>query len=276
MGIETITSLHNPRVKSIVKLRNGHYRRRTDQFIIEGNIELERALDAEIRFDEIYVCADFFGQGGEETRILRRFRESESEITEVPMNSAVFRKCSYRERPSGLLALARKWSTAIDSVKLPTLPLILVLEKVEKPGNLGSMIRTAEGAGVDLILVTESRVDIYNPNVIRNSRGALFSMPVISTENNRALEWLADNRISAFATTPEKAAYFWEPDYNLPTAFVMGNEKEGLSPFWLEENPRQIRLLNIPMCAVGDSLNVSVATAVVLYEAIRQRMPGST
>jgi TrmH family RNA methyltransferase len=175
---------------------------------------------------------------------------------------------SYRENPDGWLGIFPIPHVTLPDLKLSEIPLVIVAESIEKPGNLGAILRTADAAGVDALLICDPRVDVWNPNVIRASRGTVFSVPLVECENAAALEWLRANKIQVLAATPSADRMYSSVDLTLPTAVTVGTEDQGLTGFWLENADAQVR---IPMMGRVNSLNVSVSTALILYEAVRQR-----
>ncbi len=265
MKIEVIQSPHNPRVKNLVRLRHARHRKRQGLFLIEGHRETSRALDQEVALQCLFFCPEDF-KSGEAHEIVHRAKELSVEV--VQLSQAAFAKCSPRENPDGLLAMAQVWETGLDEIRFATSALLLVVERVEKPGNLGSLIRSAEAAGADAIIVTDPVADVFNPNVIRNSQGALFGFPVVVCENEPALAWLKSKGIQVLAATPAASEKYWRADFKAAVAIVVGSEKDGLSDFWLT---RATHRLKIPMACHSDSLNVNVAAAIALFEAVRQR-----
>jgi len=265
---EPITSVTNSRVKRLVKLRNRRQRDASGVFLIEGFRELTRAVDAGLAVREIYFCPDLF-LGGNEDALVERAVAGGAEP--VCLGSQAFRKVSYRDRPEGLIGLADQFSTALDGLPLSSNPLILVVESIEKPGNLGTMLRTADAAGVDGVIVCEPTTDPFNPNVVRASLGCLFLVPLAVSSTSQAIQWLADNGIRTFAATPAATLSYWHADFRGPSAIVIGSEQYGLTETWLREAREQIR---IPMGGQVDSLNAAMAAGVALFEAIRQRSAG--
>jgi TrmH family RNA methyltransferase len=179
-----------------------------------------------------------------------------------------FAKVAYRERPDGLLAVAPQWKRALADLALPAEPLLLVVEAIEKPGNLGTILRSADAAGCDAVIVCDPVTDIFNPNVVRASTGVLFSVPLAVEESARVLAWLREKKIRAIATTPAAEKIYTDADLRGPLAVVMGSEQFGLSEFWLKNCDLSVR---IPMAGQADSLNVAMATIIALFEAVRQR-----
>ncbi len=265
MNIEHIQSPHNPRVKNLVRLRNARHRRRQGLFLVEGLREISRALEHGLSLQTLFFCPEHF-KSGQSRAIIDKVVSSKIEVCQL--SATAFAKCSLRENPDGLLAVAPVWETKFEDVRFATSALLLVVESVEKPGNLGSLIRTAEAAGADALIVTDPVADIFNPNVIRNSQGALFGFPVVVGDNDASLAWLKGKGVQILATSPAANENFWRADLKAAFAIVVGSEKDGLSDFWLGNATHRIK---IPMAGRSDSLNVNVAAAVTLYEAVRQR-----
>jgi TrmH family RNA methyltransferase len=187
----------------------------------------------------------------------------------VEMAPGPFGKVSYRDRPEGLLAVAKQFQTRLTDREVGPRPLVLVVEAIEKPGNLGTMLRTADATGVDLVIVTDPTTDIFNPNVVRASTGMLFEIPIAVSSGPEAIQWLRQRSIPIVATTPATSATHWDADLSNAAALVVGTEQYGLSDAWLHAADLKIR---IPMEGRADSLNAAMAAGVVLYEALRQRV----
>jgi TrmH family RNA methyltransferase len=186
----------------------------------------------------------------------------------ITVNRAVFEKISYRENPDGWLGVFPIPSTSLDDLKLSDSPLVIVAESIEKPGNLGAILRTADAAHIDAVLVCDPRVDVWNPNVVRASRGAVFSVPTVECDNESALQWLRSQKIRVLAATPSAETAYSDINLREPAAIAVGTEDEGLTGFWMSNADVKVR---IPMMGRVNSLNVSVSTALIVYEAIRQR-----
>src|SRR3972149_6450669 len=217
-----ITSLQNPRVKHIVRLRDDKRQRQEDgSMLVEGYDEIQLALSAGHKPRTLLTSPEL---------AVRQMDEVASEI--VTVNRFVFEKMSYRENPDGWLAVFPIPQTSLDDLKLSELPLVIVAESVEKPGNLGAILRTADAAGVDALLVCDPRVDMWNPNVVRASRGTVFTVPSIETENFKALAGLRSKKIRVLAATPSAEANYTTIDLRQPIAIAVGTEDEGLSGFW--------------------------------------------
>ena len=186
----------------------------------------------------------------------------------ISVNRAVFEKISYRENPDGWLGVFPTPKISIDDLKLSSSPLIIVAESVEKPGNIGAILRTADAAHADALIVSDPRTDIYNPNVVRASRGTLFTVPTVEANNQAALSFLRRNGIKILAATPQAASVYTDQNLREPLAVAVGTEDQGLTDFWMKEADIQVK---IPMLGKVNSLNVSIATALIVYEAVRQR-----
>jgi TrmH family RNA methyltransferase len=253
-----ITSLQNPRVKHIVKLRDDKRQRREDGLmLVEGYDEIQLALSAGHRPQTLISAPEL---------VSRQMTVLNTET--ITVNRAVFEKISYRENPDGWLGIFPIPQTSLGDLQLSESPLVIVAESVEKPGNLGAILRTADAANVDALLVCDPRVDVWNPNVVRASRGALFSVPVVESDNPSALKWLKARKIRVLAATPSAEVIYSNIDLREPVAIAVGTEDEGLTEFWMMNADVRVK---IPMMGKVNSLNVSVSTALILYEAVRQR-----
>jgi RNA methyltransferase, TrmH family len=253
-----ITSLQNPRVKHIVKLRDDKRQRKQEGLmLVEGVDEIQLALSAGYRPPTLVSAPELTS---------RKIQGVNAEI--ITVNRAVFEKMSYRENPDGWIGVFPIPSVSFDDLKLSESPLVVAAESIEKPGNLGAILRTADAAHVDAVLVCDPRVDIWNPNVVRASRGALFSVPTIECDNVSALEWLKAREIRVLAATPSAEKLYFDVNLGEPSAIAVGTEDEGLTDFWLSNADEKVK---IPMMGKVNSLNVSVSTALIIYEAIRQR-----
>jgi len=239
-------------------------RREKDIAIIEGYREISMAMDTGFQTGYIMLCPELVDKTihQELEQIIRSHRIYE--VTEY-----VFSKMAYREHSDGMLAIMSVPDKNLDQVKLSPIPLLIVLESVEKPGNLGAILRTADAAGVDAVIVCDHLTDIYNPNVIRSSIGCVFSQQVIACTSEEALSWLNKHQIAPIAASLTSTIQHFECDLTKPIAFIIGSEANGLSDFWLRNSVKQIR---IPMLGKTDSLNVSTSAAVLVYEAVRQRL----
>lgn len=260
-----ITSLTNPRVKNVVKLRQRSHRDKMENMLVEGFREINRALDNNYPIEELFCCKALF-QGKNNQALLDRCRETGAKLIEC--NAPVFKKMSYRDRPDGLLAIVPQINKTLEDIKLSDAPFIVIAEAIEKPGNLGTILRSSDAAGVDAVIVCDRCTDINNPNVVRASVGTIFSLPVIETTSSEAIAWLKENNIQSVATTPHTDNLYNNVDLCGGVAVVVGTEQYGLSDTWLNASEIKVR---IPMLGQADSLNVASATTILLYEVVRQR-----
>jgi TrmH family RNA methyltransferase len=263
--VEIITSLQNPRVKQLVKLRDRRLRDDADVFLVEGYREIRRALEKKVPLHELYYSPEWF-LGENEPALIAQAQAAGAKLFEL--TRAAFAKIAYRERPDGLMAVVPQWHLKLEQLALPPAPFLLVIEAIEKPGNLGTIMRSADAAGVDAIIVCDPVTDIFNPNVVRASTGVLFAIPLVVAESRVAQAWLSEKKIRTVATTPSAEALYTGADLRGPLALVMGSEQFGLGEYWLKTADLRVR---IPMAGQADSLNVAMATLITLFEAVRQR-----
>ncbi|HEX8037923.1 MAG TPA: RNA methyltransferase, partial [Chryseosolibacter sp.] len=256
-----ITSAQNPKIKSLLALEKPRERRKQGLFIVEGKKEIRLALDAGYKIGNLFFCDELIPH--DELKGL-----SAPDVLLIPVSKDVFDKVAVRENSGGVLAVAEQKTHRLDAVKLGSNPLVLVLESVEKPGNLGAILRTADAAALDAVVICDPATDFYNPNVIRSSVGCIFTNQVASATSAETLSWLKKNNIVPYSTSLKASRAYHTVDYRGPSAIVMGTEATGLSDTWLtpEQNP-----IIIPMGGKIDSMNVSTAAAVIVFEARRQR-----
>ncbi|MFC1452902.1 TrmH family RNA methyltransferase [Verrucomicrobiota bacterium] len=262
----SISSPVNPRIKRAVKLRQRSHRDELGLMIVEGFREIRRSLDNNHLPVELFYCEELF-QGPNDEEIVRRCGEAGASL--YSCTASVFGKIAYRDRPEGLMAVSPQVGTAIEDLQPPPRPLIVVAESIEKPGNLGTVLRSADAAGVYAVIVCDRCTDVNNPNVVRASIGTLFAIPVIETSSPEALEWLGRHGIRIVAATPHAEKLYTDVDFSEGTAIVLGTEQYGLSEAWLQGAETAVK---IPMLGQSDSLNVAAAATILLYEAVRQRM----
>lgn len=253
-----ITSKTNPKIKNVVKLQKSSERREQNRIIIEGRREIERAIACGFVIDTLFICNEFNAQS---------LDLKANVVEEVSLE--VFEKIAYREGSDGLLAVAVPKYAELKDFKPKKNPLIIVLETVEKPGNLGAVMRTADAAGVDAVIIADPRTDLFNPNAIRASIGTIFSVPLFACSSEECIKWLKKNDITIYCTYLKASINYLEADFKKGSAIVMGTESTGISDIWVEAADQN---LIIPMHGIADSLNVSVTTAIVVFEAIRQRI----
>jgi TrmH family RNA methyltransferase len=265
MPVETITSLQNPRLKRLVRLRDRRSRDEEHAFLVEGYREVRRALERKVALEELYFSRDWF-LGENEPALLATAEAAGTKLFELSKDA--FAKIAYRERPDGILAVAPQWRRTLAELTLAANPFVLVVEAIEKPGNLGTILRSADAAGCDAVIVCDPVTDLFNPNVVRASTGVLFSVPCVVEESPAVLAWLRGRGMKTVATTPAATEVYSDCDLSGPLAVVMGSEQYGLSEFWLKNADLPVR---IPMAGQADSLNVAMAALVTLFEAVRQR-----
>ncbi|MDO8261195.1 MAG: RNA methyltransferase [Candidatus Magasanikbacteria bacterium] len=258
--LKKISSLQNSGIKELIKLKKARERKKQDLILIEGRHEISLALEAGIEINKLYLCEDFSSDNNFTVKI-------SEDITEL-VSKEVFEKISNRENPDGYLALANTPKLELQNVRLSKNPLVVILEAVEKPGNIGAIIRSADATGVDVIIINDAKTDIYNPNIIRASLGSIFTKQIVVASPEKTIEWLKMNKITSFATTPDAKNEYIDSDFTKPSAFLIGTEHEGLSDLWLSKADEKLR---IKMAGKIDSLNASVSAAIVLFEAVRQR-----
>jgi RNA methyltransferase, TrmH family len=260
----TIESASNPQVKQLVALRDRRARDAAGQFVAEGLRAVERLMAAGRRINTLYVQPDLLDRTA--GMLVDLCQGNGTPV--VALSAAAMAKASYRERPEGLLAVADQWHDSLPDINLRHNAMVIVAEGVEKPGNLGAILRTADAVGCQAVIVCDPRVDRFNPNVIRAATAVVFSTRVVAASSDEVLAWVRGHGLQLVATTPDTETLHWQADLTGPVAVLMGAEDVGLTDFWLSEADVAVRL---PMHGQADSLNVAVATAVVLYEALRQR-----
>jgi len=266
-----ITSLQNPRVKNAVRLRDRRHREKQGQILIDGARELAQAISAGVKMLEVFVCEPC-GSSDDARRALAMLPDGGGEILQV--SEPVLAKLAFGRRSEGLLAVAEMPTATLEDVEemipweQPASALVAVLEGVEKPGNFGAVLRSADGAGVSAVIAADPRTDLYNPNAIRASLGTIFTLPICAAGSAETLAWLRRNGLQILAARVDGSVPYTEVNYRRPTAMVLGSEAAGLSSVWSAEDITPIRL---PMRGAADSLNISAAAAVLFYEARRQR-----
>jgi TrmH family RNA methyltransferase len=264
-----IASPANPRVRAAAELRERRERDRSGRILIDGARELLRALDAGVTIETIFVCQPLCRTDACRL-LLRRLGANDPRL--VPVSEPAFQKVAFGDRAEGVVAVAVRPGTDLAGLIVPTEPLVAVVEAVEKPGNLGAIMRTADGAGVDAVIAADPRTDLFNPNGIRASLGTIFGVPLAAAPTSETLAWLHDREMRIIVARVDGTAVYTDTDLRGAVAIVLGSEAEGLSPAWAGPDVTAVRL---PMLGMADSLNVSVAAAVLLYEARRQRgLPG--
>lgn len=263
MPTQFISSTKNPRIAAVAELRERKARLKQNLFLIEGAREIDRALNARFVIKELYVCRETITADAE--KIIARANTAEL----VEVSPAVYAKLAMREGTDGVVAVAETKVSTWDALPRNKPGLVFVLEGVEKPGNLGAFLRSADGAGVDLVVVLDDSADLFNPHVVRASVGAVFTMPVIWTDHQTAWNQLKAANYVVYAASPFAKKMYFEAPLAKASALVLGSEAKGLSDFW-ENNG--VQTLKVPMLGQGDSLNVATTGAILAYDARRQRL----
>lgn len=263
MKSELITSAQNPKIKRLLQLQQKSSERRSSGlFVVEGQRELEHCMKAGYRVDSVFANAEFLGTPAAALLI------DDPSVKVFEVGAELYQKIAYREGTEGVIAEVCSRSLSLEDLNLPQNPLVIVMESVEKPGNLGAVLRTADAAGADAVIVCDPLTDLFNPNLIRSSIGAVFTVPVVACESAKAIEFLKGRGIRILTAQLQDSQLY----YNMPmtggTAIVMGTESTGLTDQWREAADAHIR---IPMLGEMDSLNVSVSAAILVFEAVRQR-----
>lgn len=269
MNTETITSAQNPKIKELLQLQDkSRIRRKKNLFVVEGRRELGHCIEAGYFPVTLFVCRDIISVGDFE-KILDRINTingREPKIIEVP--AALYARIAYREGTEGIIAEIEYKENNLEDIALADNPLVVVLESVEKPGNLGAVLRSADAANADAVIVCDPLTDLFNPNLIRSSIGAVFTTPTVATTSQEAIRWLKQNNIQILTAQLQDSVAYYDSDMRKGTAIVMGTESTGLTDIWRKNADRHIR---IPMLGKLDSLNVSVSASILMFEAVRQR-----
>jgi TrmH family RNA methyltransferase len=252
-------------VKDALRLRQSRHRRKQGRFLIDGAREILRALGGGILAVEAFVCPALCDTA-ERARTLEQVKASGVPIWEIPPQ--VFERLAFGERTEGILLVAESVPRTLAELVVPEQAVVAVVEGIEKPGNLGAILRSADATGVSAVIVTDAGSDLYNPNCIRASLGTVFTLPICEASSAESLAWLIERKIKVFAARPDAALDYTEADFHAGGAIVLGSEAAGLSKTW---NAPEVTPIRLPMLGVADSLNVSVTAAVLFYEAVRQR-----
>lgn len=261
-GLKQITSVQNPLIKSVIQLQEkAKARKQSGLFIIEGKREIQLAIKGGYHIEKVFFLSEMISK--DELELLSKNTQELIEITKD-----VYQKIAYRDSTEGIIAIAKTKSTLLSDLKLSNNPLILVVESIEKPGNLGAMLRTADAANIDAVLIANPKTDLYNPNIVRSSVGCLFTNQIATGTSDEIITFLEEKSISFYSATLQNSTSYHSQDYTLPTALVVGTEATGLTQIWREKATQNII---IPMQGAIDSMNVSVAAAILLFEAKRQR-----
>ena len=265
-----ITSVQNPRVKTVVALQQkSAERRRTGLFVVEGRREVEHCVEMGLEVMEVFVCEEMGGWSCDDVAANKTEVTSGTQglrVTEV--TRGVYEKMAYRGGTEGVMAVVKSKERRLEELDLSENPLIVVVERVEKPGNLGAILRSADAAGADAVVVCDPLTDLWNPNLIRSSIGAVFTVPCVACGSEECIEFLKAHGIQILTAQLQDSELYYDTDMRRGTAIVMGTEATGLTEVWRQAADAHIR---IPMLGRLDSLNVSVSAAILLYEAVRQR-----
>ena len=278
MRVETITSAQNPKIKNLLLLQEkSKARREQGLFVVEGRRELEHCLEAGFRVRTLFVCPELAGPTPEGVNLPGakkkvdapgRFTPSGDIPLLIEIPEALYRKVAYRESTEGIIAEVERRDIGLEDLELSEHPLVVVLESVEKPGNLGAVLRSADAARADAVIVCDPLTDLWNPNLIRASLGGIFTVPTVCTTSEEAIAWLRARGIRILTAQLQDSSWYYDTDMTGGTALVMGTESTGLTQIWRDAADAHI---HIPMLGRLDSLNVSVSTAILLFEAVRQR-----
>ncbi|MFC2104118.1 TrmH family RNA methyltransferase [Bacteroidota bacterium] len=260
--IQKISSLQNPKIKNILRLQQKTSERKKQKLIvIEGLREVKLAIKSGVKIISVFICPEILSPD-----IVISELDIKNEYIEI--STEVYNKLAYRGSTEGIIVLAEPRFLELGDLTISENPLIIILESVEKPGNLGAILRTADAAKVDAVIICDPLTDIYNPNTIRSSVGCIFTNQVLACSSDEAILWLKENKIRSYAAALTATKNYHESDFIGPTAIVMGTEADGLTEKWLKASDEQII---IPMNGEIDSLNVSTSTAIIVFEAMRQR-----
>ncbi len=285
--VERITSAQNPKIKELLALQEkSRLRREKGLFVVEGQRELEHCLAAGFTIDTVFYCPAIYGSdalslfAGQDGRSLRGAecftpsgnapcsKLAPAGVRIIEVTPELYEKIAYRGGTEGIMAEVKTRLLKLDELQLRANPLIVVLESVEKPGNLGAVLRSADAAGADAVLICDPLTDLYNPNLIRASLGGIFTVPCIATDSASAIHWLKAHDIRILTAQLQDSVWYYDSDMKRGTALVIGTEATGLTDLWRQAADEHIR---IPMLGQLDSLNASVSAAILLFEAVRQR-----
>jgi TrmH family RNA methyltransferase len=260
--LKQITSIQNSYIKSLVQLQEkAKARKQSGTFLIEGKREIELALKGNYEIETVLFLPELIS-------FEQITKLAGNQIDVIEINKEVYQKLAYRDTTEGILAIAKTKSLALSDLKLPENPLILVMESIEKPGNIGAILRTCDAANIDAVIIANPKTDLYNPNTVRSSVGCLFTNQIATGTTDDVIKFLKDKNIAIFGATLQNSNSYHIQDYTTPTALVVGTEATGLTQAWRDNATQNII---IPMQGEIDSMNVSVASAILLFEAKRQR-----
>ena len=256
-----ITSQQNPKIKNVLALEKARERKEQNVFVLEGIKELSLAIEGGYAINTVFFCPQIVPA----EKVVKIVKD---ENLLIPVQQSVFEKIAYRDSTGGIIAIIQQKQHTLENIKLRKNPLVLILESVEKPGNLGAVLRTADAANIDAVIICDPQTDFYNPNVIRSSVGCIFTTQIASSTSHETIAWLSKHEIKIFATSLESSTPYHKMDFTQPSAIIMGTESTGLSEIWIRVATNSVI---IPMSGKIDSMNVSNAAAVIVFEACRQR-----
>lgn len=261
---EFISSSHNPKIKLIRELYNPRGRKKHKLFIAEGTKEISKALLQNYYPIYVFINKSFIDKHAE--KFFENYKIPEKNVYEI--DKELFKKISYREDTEGIIAIFKWKETKLNQIKIKENSIVIILENIEKPGNLGAVLRTADATQVDAVIISKTNFDVYNPNVIRASLGCVFTVNIVIEDNQKILDWLNENNFKKYVATPNASCFYYDVNFENRSAIIFGSEAHGVSDLWLEKADFKIK---IPMKGVADSLNLSNSVAVILYELLRQR-----
>jgi RNA methyltransferase, TrmH family len=267
MVVKRIESSKNPTIRALAELKDRKARDKEQKYLIEGVREISRAIQAGEALQTLIYVKELMDKEAQE------MIQKQKHLEHLELSREPFNKLTLRQNPDGLIAVAKMKDRRLVEVELSSKALVLIIEGLEKPGNIGALLRTADGANVDAVFITGAGTDLYNPNVIRASMGSVFNPSVLNIDEAELLELLQKKQFNIVAATPHTEHLYWHEDFTGATAIVLGTEDKGLSKVWLEAATTQV---TIPMRGMADSLNVATAGALLMYEALRQRGRSST
>lgn len=260
--MKQLTSSQNPFIKSLIQLQEkAKARKQSGTFLIEGMREIELAVKGNYELESVLFLPELVT-----AQQISKLTNSQVEVIEI--SKEVYQKLAYRDTTEGILAVAKTKSLQLSDLKLPKNPLILIMEAIEKPGNIGAVLRTCDAAKVDAVLIANPKTDLYNPNIVRSSVGCLFTNQIATGTTEEIIDFLLKNKINFYSATLQNSTSYHTQNYTTPTALVVGTEATGLTHLWREKATQNII---IPMQGEIDSMNVSVAAAILIFEAKRQR-----
>lgn len=264
MRIENITSAQNPKIKALLELQEkSKARRKEGMFVVEGRRELMHCIDAGYKPFSIFFCQEIISADD-----INEIAQATDQCSFYQIPQHLYDKVAYRGGTEGVIAEMHCKEMSLESLQLKENPLVVVLESVEKPGNLGAVLRSADASGVDAVIVCDPLTDMFNPNLIRSSIGAIFTVPVATASSEDTIKWLKSKGIKIYTAQLQDSEWYYDTNMKGGTAIVMGTEATGLTDIWRKAADAHIK---IPMLGRLDSLNVSVSAAILMFEAVRQR-----